>query len=225
MTTGLDTTPSKRTSTWPGPLAAGGVLFLVGGLLHPRGDSTLPEPQATAEFIGAATWIPAHALILAGTIGFLIGLFALARSRTPLSTGARRAAWVAAVAAVLFAVEGVFHLAAFVDENAVLAGEATPFLSTHMAMSLVVYPLFTFAVAALAVLSGRTLTHPVVGIIGAIGAVAFGVAPALVGLAGIEVLAPLFPVGGILMALWFTVVGVTGLIRRSARSTAAPVGA
>ncbi|MGH3615950.1 MAG: hypothetical protein ACRDRK_25820 [Pseudonocardia sp.] len=213
--TELETRTSRRTSTWPWALAAGGLLFLVGGLMHPGGDSTLPEPQATAEFIGAPAWIPSHTLLLVGTIGLLIGLFALARSRAPLSTGARRAAWVAAIGAVLLVVEGVFHLGAFVDEEAVLAGAATPFLTTHQLMSLFVYPLFTFSVAALAVLSGRTLTHPAVGIIGALGAVCFGVAPALVGLAGLEALSLLFPIGGTLMALWFTVVGITGLTRRT----------
>lgn len=200
-------------------MAAGGVLFVIGGPLHPRSDSSLPEAQATAKLIGAANWVPSHALILAGAIGFLIGLFGLARSRMPLSTGARRAAQIAAVGAVLFVVESIFHLGAFLDEDAARAGGATPILSTHEVLSLFAYPLFTFAVAALAVLSGRLLTHPVVGAVGAIGAVAFGVAPALVGLADIEALAVLFPIGGILMALWFTVVGVTALIRGSARRT------
>ncbi len=221
-TSQMATIPPDTTAAgglWPWALTAGGVLFLIGGPLHPGNDSSLPEAQATAEFIGAATWIPSHALILAGAIGYLIGLFGLARSPMPLSPGARKAAWVAAVGAVLFAVEGVFHLGAFLDEEAALAGNATPVLSTHLALSLVVYPLFSFAVAALAVLSRRELTHPVVGIIGAIGAITFGVAPALVGLAGIEALAVLFPIGGVLMALWFTVVGVTALIRSSSRRT------
>ncbi|MDQ3714969.1 MAG: hypothetical protein M3381_02855, partial [Actinomycetota bacterium] len=168
-------------------------------------------------------WIPSHALIVAATIGFLIGLFALARSPMPLSAAARRAAWVAAVGAVLLAVEGAFHLGAFVDEDAARAGEATPVLGTHLVLSLIIYPLFSLALAALAVLSGRTLPHPVVGIIGAIGAIAFGVAPALVGPAGIDALAVLFGIGGILMSLWFIVVGVSALVRASARRrTAAP---
>jgi len=211
----LDIRTSHRTSTWPWALGVGGLLFLVGGLMHPAGGSTRPEPLATAEFIGAPAWIPSHTLLLVGTVGLLIGLFALARSRAPLSTGARRAAWVAAIGGVLLVVEGAFHLAAFADEDAVLAGAATPFLSTHQVMSLFVYPLFTFSVAALAVLSGRTLTHPAVSVIGALGAVCFGVAPALVGLAGIEALSLLFPIGGSLMALWFTVVGITCLTRRA----------
>jgi uncharacterized membrane protein YuzA (DUF378 family) len=135
----------------------------------------------------------------------------------PSSPAARRAAWVAALAAVLLVVEGAFHLAAFVDEDAARSGAATPVLSTHMVMSLIIYPLFTLALAALALLSGRTLTHPVVGVLGAIGAIAFGVAPALVGPAGIDSLAVLFGVGGILMSLWFIVVGVSALIRASSR--------
>lgn len=219
MATTPETTAPRQTAAgpWPWALTAGGLLFLVGGPLHPSSDASLPESRATAEFIGAGTWIPSHALILAGAIGYLIGMFGLARSSVPLSTGARRAAWVAAVGAVLFAVESVFHLGAFLDEDAALASEATPILSTHMALSLVVYPLFSFAVAALAVLSRRSLTHPVVGILAAIGAVGFGIAPVLVGLADIAAAAVLFPIGGVLIALWFILVGVTALARRSAR--------
>lgn len=217
-----ETTTSRQAGNrvWPWAFAAGGVLFLIGGALHPDEDSSLPEAEATADFIGAPTWIPAHTLILIGSLGFAIGLFALARSRMSLSTAAQRAAWVAAIGAALFFIESFFHLAAFADEDAALAGNATPLLSTHMAMALVVYPLFTFALAALAVLSRDTLTHPVIGILGAIGAVIFGLAPALAGLAGIEALGWMFPVGGIALALWFTVVGVTGLIRSTRRSGA-----
>jgi len=227
MTMSSETTAARQSTTglWPWALAAGGVLFLIGGPLHPSSDSSLPESQATAEFIGAATWVPSHALILLAAVGYLIGLFGLARSPMPLSTAARRSARVAAAGGVLLAVESIFHLGAFLDEDAALAGNATPILSTHLALSLVVYPIFTFAVAALAVLSRDALTHPVVGIIGAIGAIAFGLAPALVGAAGIETLAVLFPIGGVIMALWFTVVGVTALIRGSARRTVAtPAG-
>jgi len=219
-------TPESRTAQtrtsgpWPWAFSLGGILFLIGGALHPNDDTSLPEAEQTAESLGAAAWIPAHALLLVGSVGFLIGLVALARSPMSLPTAARRATWVAAVGAALFVVEGVFHLGAFADRDAVLSGEATPLLSTHMAMGLVAYPLFAFAVAALAVLSGHTLTHPVVGVIGAIGAVAFGVAPTLVGAAGIEALVFLFPVGGIILGLWITVAGVMALIRGSARQRA-----
>ncbi|MDQ4037075.1 MAG: hypothetical protein M3313_01665 [Actinomycetota bacterium] len=227
MSIAAETTTSRRTDNrmWPWVLIAAGLLFVIGGALHPNEDSSLPDEEATAETLGAATWIPSHALLLISGIGFLIGLFLLVRSQVPLSTAARRAAWVATVGAGLYAVEGIFHLAAFADEDALLAGNATPFLSTHTTMAVVVYPLFTFAVAALAVLSRRALTHPVIGVLGAIGAVGFGVAPALVGLADIEALGWLFPVGGILMALWFTAVGVTALIRGSARRTGSAAAA
>jgi hypothetical protein len=215
--------PETRTShplgngLWPWAFSTGGILFLVGGMLHPRSDSSLPEAQATAQSLGAATWIPSHAFILASAIAFFIGLLGLARSHMRFATPPRRAAWVAAGGALFFAVEGVFHLGAFADQDAVLAGEDTTFLSTHMTLSLVVYPLFSVAVAALAVLSGRVVTHPGVSVIAVIGAAAFGTAPALVGLAGIEALGPLFPIGGLLLALWFTVAGLTAVLRGSAR--------
>lgn len=218
-----ETTTSRQTADrlWPAALAAGGLLFLIGGAMHPDEDTSLPEAEATAGFIGAPAWVPSHSLVLIGSLGFLIGLFVLARSRMPFSNAAQRAAWVAAIGAALFFVESFFHLAAFADEDAALAGDATLFLSTHMALALVVYPLFTFAVAALAVLSRNSLTHPVIGIVGAIGAVIFGLAPALAGLADIQALGWMFPVGAIVLAMWFIVVGVTALIRGSARRTGA----
>ena len=221
MDVASDTGTARLTAAapWPWAFVTGGGLAVIAGLLHPRNDLGLPEPQQTAELIGAATWIPAHALILVAELSFGIGLLTLARSRTPLSIGARRAAWAAAAAAVLFLVEGVFHLAAFVDEDHLLTGHATPVLSTFIALSVIAYPLFTFAVASLAVVSGRTLTHPAVGIVGAIGAVAFGVAPALVVLAGLESLYVLEPIGASVMALWFITAGVTALVRRAARTT------
>lgn len=78
----------------------------------------------------------------------------------------------ASLASILLILESVPHLAAAFDEAAVLAGQPTPFLTGHLIGAAVVYPLFGFSVAALALLSGRSLAHPIIGVLGAIGAVA-----------------------------------------------------
>jgi hypothetical protein len=76
----------------------------------------------------------------------------------------------------------------------------------------IVCPLIGFSIASLAVLSGRSLVHPIIGLLGAIGAAAFGLAPVAVGPPGINALGVLFN-GVLLMTAWLAVVGVTTLIR------------
>lgn len=156
-----------------------------------------------------------------GALGFAIGLGTLASGGVPLAPSARGAAWVATAGAVLLAVEYLIHLRVYVAADVALARAAVPFLSTHTVTSQLVYPIFFLAMAALAVLSGRTLTNRAVGLVGAAGALIWGVAPALVELAGIDLPTLLFAIGGLLSTAWFTVVGVTGLVRhRSARARA-----
>jgi hypothetical protein len=69
-------------------------------------------------------------------------------------------------------------------------------------------------VAALAVLGGRRLAHPVVAGLAAVGGVAWAAAPWAVG-PRIESAGWLFPMG-MLMAAWFLAVGVGELPRRRA---------
>jgi hypothetical protein len=108
-------------------------------------------------------------LFLAAAVLALPGLLRLARSRGALSTAARRAAWVAAGASALWILEGIPHLLARFDESAVLAGQPTPFLTGHLIGAVIVYPLVGFSIASLAVLSGRSLVHPIIGLVGAMG--------------------------------------------------------
>ena len=67
--------------------------------------------------------------------------------------------------------------------------------------------------AALAVLGWRGLAHPVLNVLGAVGAVAFGIAGFASYLLGSEALLDLFA-GSMLLTAWVAAVGATALIRR-----------
>ncbi len=55
VTTADPTAPRpSAAAVWPWEFIVGGVLSLIGGMLHPGEDSRLSEEEATAEFIGAA---------------------------------------------------------------------------------------------------------------------------------------------------------------------------
>lgn len=198
---------------WPWALTTGGALGFAGGMLHPGMDSALSGPAALAGWVGDPLWLPSHGLILAAFMLLLPGLLGLSRSRVPLSATARRAAWIATATLVLLILEGIPHFAAAFDETAVLAGQPAPFLTGHLFGSAVIYPVFGLALAALAVLSGRNLTHPIIGVLSAIGAVAWGFAPLAIGPLGIDGLDVLFN-GAQLWTAWFAVVGLRALAQR-----------
>lgn len=77
-----------------------------------------------------------------------------------------------------------------------------------MVLALLAFPLFGFAVAAL---GGRQLAHPVLAAGAVIGGISWGLGPWAVGPLGMESLNVLFIIG-MLMALWFAVIGVRALI-------------
>jgi hypothetical protein len=202
-----------RIAWWPWALVASAVTFVLGGLLHPDEPPGVPEAEGLAAWIGSPLWVPSHTLILTGSILLVPGLIGLLAGRPDLTAGARRAGRVALVGAVVWVVESVPHLGAAAESAAAAAGDPTPILFSHMVLSLLAYPLVGLAVAALAVLGGRTLTHPVFAALAVVGGVAWSLAPWLVGPLAVEGADVLFPLG-ILMATWFAAVGVSEAIRR-----------
>lgn len=163
--------------TWRVLFAAAGVLMLAGGPRHPGGSML--------EMLMHHDWFMAHALVTLGYGTMLAGLVAFSRTgaNTPALKGWTR---FAIVATALQTLEMAVHTAAMVDAGNLAAGHATPVLTTHLAMSMVFYPLFGVASAAFFVKSmrARAIGSPWFVWIGVIGTLANGIAPILVGLFG-----------------------------------------
>ena len=177
------------------------LLILVGGPQHP--DGTM------AEMLGHPAWFRAHSLLLAGFVALLVGLFFF-RSSSTLPHATRRWTRFAVIGTVLQTVEMVLHTAAAVDHSNLVAGNATPVLTTHLVASVVFYPIFAATFVGLIVVAARdgVLGSRWISWLGIAGLVAHGAAPPLVGF-GIEGARVLFPLLG-LFALWLLLAGLWG---------------
>jgi hypothetical protein len=121
----------------------------------------------------------------------------------------RRWAGLAFLATAVQTIELVFHLFSFLDVEQLTAGGATPILSTHLALALVVYPVFAVLVSGAIVVGARTgeLGRAWFAPLGVAGAVAHGLAPLLVLTFEIEWARILFPMV-MLFALWTVLVAL-----------------
>ncbi len=192
---------------WPWLMLVSGTCGFAGSVLHPGGDPSLGGDAGLASWVSDPMWVPSHVLILVAVALLAPALFGLARS---LTGAARTAAWVAFGASLVWLVESVPHLLAAKDEDALLAGEPARFLESHLFGSVIAYPVASISLAALALLGGRALAHPVVNLLGVVGALAFGFAPIAVGPLGIDSFGVLFS-GSMLMTAWIAAVGATKL--------------
>lgn len=179
---------------WRVFFAVAGVLMLAGGPRHPGGTML--------EMLTHPDWFIAHFLVTLGYGAMLAGLIAFSRTyaNTPAMKGWTR---FAIVGTALMTLEMAVHTAAMVDAGHLAAGHSTPVLSTHLAMTVVFYPLFGLATAAFFIKSMRERAMGSVWFvwIGVIGTLANAAAPILVvgfGLMQFRVLF-IFMVG---VALW-----------------------
>ena len=182
------------------------MFILVGGPQHP--DGTL------AEMLGHPTWVCAHSLLLAGFVALLVGLFFF-RSNPTLPPATRRWTRFAVIGTGLQTVEMVLHTAAVVDHSNLVAGNATPVLTTHLAAAVVLHPIFAATFVGLIIVAARdgVLGSRWISWIGIVGLVAHGIAPALVG-SGIEGADVLFPLL-MLFAVWLLLAGFLAFRRAS----------
>jgi hypothetical protein len=232
VTTPRVTTPSpgadvaRRT----GPLAswalvAGGVLFFVGGGMHPGED----PPDATLDermllMFRDSTWYSSHVLLLAGTALVALGLVALVRGGGLDGVPRlRRVAVVAAAAACAATVATLPHLVAAVEADRLADHHATPVTDVSLVVETVVTPVFGLAIAALAVLGAatRTLGNPVTALVGVLGGVGYALAGATVLVT--DVFDPLFPLASGI-AVWAAAAGAGLLLRRRAALRAGQAG-
>ena len=179
---------------WRAAFLASALFIALGGPRHPGGSM--------AEMLAHPDWVPAHVLLLAGFVALLTGLVLFQRNP---NVPQRTRTWLrfAVIATALQAVEMAFHLAAVVDQANLVAGRATPVLTTHLGLAVVIYPLFALAWVGLIVAGtrDRVLGSRWIGWIGMLGVVGHGVSPPLVVLLHVEGARVLFPLLAV-FALW-----------------------
>lgn len=194
------------------------ILLVVGGPRHPGGTM--------AEMLAHPDWLPSHALTLLGFVALLMGLILYQRS---VLLPDRTRTWVrfAVLGTALLVVEMSFHTAATIDQLNLVAGRATPVLTTHLWLSVVLYPIFALTLVGLIIADARDRVLGSVWIawMGILGAVAPALAAPLVVLLHVERARNLFPLM-VLFALWALLAGVWPIrsgLGRSPGKTPAPV--
>ncbi|MBA2302141.1 MAG: hypothetical protein H0W08_05860 [Acidobacteria bacterium] len=176
------------------------LFLLTGGSQHPRGAMT--------QMLANPIWVQSHLLLLVGMLALFVGLIVLRRSTTlPPATGT----WLryAIIATALEVVEMAVHTAAVVDHANLAGGHATPVFTTHIVLSIIIYPIFAVTVIGL-ILAGmreRALGSAWIGWLGIIGAAAHGAAAPIVAGLGILEAGILFPIF-MLFAFWLILAAV-----------------
>lgn len=183
-----------RFGLWRLFFALSALFILIGGPQHPGGSM--------AEMLAHPKWVPSHVLLLAGFMALLAGLILYQRSGA-LPGRTRRWVRIAIFGTVLQAVEMAFHTAAAMDHANLMAGRATPILSTHLWLSVVFYPIFAVTIIGFIVASmrDRSLGSPWIAWLGILGALAHGAAAPLVILFQVPGARILFPLL-MLLAFW-----------------------
>lgn len=193
---------------WRILFVASGVLIIAGGMQHPRGGGM-------AAMLADPVWVLSHSLLLAGFVCLLAGLLLFRSAGAPAAHAGR---WLrpAIWATLLQSIEMAVHTAAIADaEGVAAAGEgasffstSTPVFSTHMALSVVAYPIFGLAMAGLVVACARdrVLAPRWLAPLGVLGALAHGASVPLV-LLGVPWAGVLFPLL-MLLALWIILSGI-----------------
>lgn len=188
---------------WRVLFALSGLLILAGGPRHPLGTM--------AEMLAHPDWVPSHALMLAGFTAMTAGLWRL-RAASVLPSRSHWWSTLALAGAGLQTLEMLLHTLAYVDHGHLVAGQSTPILSTHLFLSVTMYPVFAVTLIGfiLASVRDRAIGSPWIAWIGIIGAAGHGLsAPLVVGLGMVaaRVLFPLLVGVGVwllLAAVWPT---------------------
>jgi hypothetical protein len=141
----------------------------IGGPQHP--DGTIPEMLADP------IWFSAHAWVVASFVAMTAGLILFGRS----AVLSQRVRWWLRIAVIVTAIQTadmVVHTAAYIDLANMLAGRATPVFTSHMLLTMIVYPIFGVLISAFIIVAARerALGNPWVAWIGVAGALAHGVA-------------------------------------------------
>jgi hypothetical protein len=154
--------PQTRSSSSAGrtgaiALASAGLLIGLGGVLHPRVDSTKEFEQGLAGMFESSMWTGSHLLTMAGFAVLAVSLVLLVRALGAAWTPRLRLlAWIAAAGAGFAAIESVPHLLASSDAAAIHRGDPTPLADLHQVLQAVSTPVVGISVAALALVGARS---------------------------------------------------------------------
>lgn len=201
---------------------AGGVLYFVGGSMHPKQDPdgvTLKEHMR--DMYEDPAWFSSHAIFLVGMVLLAAALVVLVRGGRLRSTGrAHTAAVVAAVATTAAAAGSLLHLVAGSEADRIASGDSTPLTDVLLVAEPVYAPAFGLSIAALAVVGAmtRAIGNRVAAVFGVIGGLAYALAGGTFVLT--DALDPLFPISSAI-AVWAVVAGIGALrVGPSRRATA-----
>jgi hypothetical protein len=200
----------RQFGLWRPFFLLGGILIILGGPRHP--DGTM------AEMLADPDWVPSHALMFAGFAALLVGLFFYRRSASFPDRTRRWVRW-ALFGTALQALEMAIHTAASVDLANLVAGRPTPVLTTHLALSVVAYPVFGLTSIGLIIAGARdrALGSLWIAWIGVVGALAWGLSAPLVILTDVGWAGILFP-GIAVFALWLVLAAAWPLRARTPAS-------
>jgi hypothetical protein len=202
-----------RNHGWRIALVASGVVMVTGAPRHPSSDAKYSMREELAIMTSHPDWVPAHLMVMLGTILLAAGLLTAYRKRA--WPGVQPALGIAAVAVTAYVVETAFHLAAVVDNHALHHGGATPVATTHVWLSVLLYPLTGLAVSYLGIrqLAAWRGARRLLGLPAAVGGLAHAVSvPLTLALPDAE-LTPLFAASAMLFATYALVNGVAGAPR------------
>jgi hypothetical protein len=202
-----------RNHGWRIALIASGVVMLAGAPRHPGSDGKDPMREELAVMTSHPDWVPAHLLVMLSTILLAAGLLTAYRKRA--WPGVQAPLGIAAVAVAVYVIETAFHLAAVVDNDALHHGGATPVATTHIWLSVLLYPLTGLAVSYLGIrqLAVWRGARRFLGLPAAVGGLAHAVSvPLTLALPDAE-LTPLFAGSAMLFATYALVNGLAGAPR------------
>ena len=199
-----------RFGVWRILFALAGVAIIALGSRHPGGTM--------AEMLAHPDWIPSHLGMLVAFVSLFAGLL-LYRRAVVLPDRTGRWVRLAVFGTAVQAIEMAVHTAAVVDLDELLAGQATPVLTTHLALSAVAYPVFGVTIAGwiLAGAGDRVVGSIWIAWLGVVGALAWGAATPLVVVLDVDEAGILFPMV-LLLALWLILAAAwpAGASRRAA---------
>jgi hypothetical protein len=202
-----------RNHGWRIALVASGVVMLTGAPRHPSSDAKYSMREELAIMTSHPDWVPAHLMVMLSTILLAAGL--LMAYRKGAWPGVQPALGIAAVAVTAYVVETGFHLAAAVDNHALHHGGATPVATTHVWLSLLLYPVTGLALSYLGIrqLAVWRGARRFVGLPAAVGGLAHAVSVPLTWALPDAELSPLFATAAMLLAAYALVNGLAGAPR------------